>query len=106
GFMFCELSPRNVTLMTAANILQRLPPFVARVGVFVNPAESLVKSAIETCGVDTLQFHGEETPDFCRKFGLKVIKAFRMQSRETLSVIRNYETDAWLLDSFVAGTRG
>jgi phosphoribosylanthranilate isomerase len=106
GFMFCESSPRNVSLTTAADIIRRLPPFIARVGVFVNPAGELVKSAIASCGVDTLQFHGEETPEFCRRFGLKTIKAFRMQGKETLGGVREYATDAWLLDSFVAGVRG
>ena len=106
GFLFYEPSPRNVSLTTAADIVRRLPPFVARVGVFVNPSESLVRSAIETCGVDTLQFHGEETPELCRKFGQKTIKAFRVQGPETLSVMKHYATDAWLLDSFVAGVRG
>src|SRR6266850_8573858 len=74
GFMFYESSPRNVSLTTAADIIRKLPPFIASVGVFVNPTDALVKKVIDACGVDTLQFHGEETPEFCRKFGLKTIK--------------------------------
>jgi len=106
GFMFYESSPRHVSLTTAADIIRQLPPFIARVGVFVNPDGALVKKTIEVCGVDTLQFHGEEAPQFCRMFGLKTIKAFRVQGQESLSELRNYATDAWLLDSFVAGVRG
>ena len=106
GFMFYAPSPRCVTRETGAAIIQQLPPFVAKVGVFVNPTAEEVKQAIADCGLDTLQFHGEEPPEFCRQFGLKVLKAFRVQGPETLRALPNYSSAAWLLDSFVAGTRG
>src|SRR2546422_9271971 len=79
GFMFYEPSPRNVSARVAADIIRRLPPFVAKVGVFVNAAEKAVLETISFCGLDTLQFHGDETPEFCRKFSpRKVYKAFRI----------------------------
>ena len=106
GFMFYPLSPRGVTREVAAQIIRQLPPFVAKVGVFVNPSEEEVRLAITGCGLDTLQFHGEESPEFCRQFGLKTLKAFRVQGLETLKLLPTYSTMAWLLDSFVAGTRG
>jgi phosphoribosylanthranilate isomerase len=106
GFMFYASSPRCVTRETAAQIVHQLPPFVAKVGVFVNPTSEEVRQAIADCGLDTLQFHGEESPEFCGQFGLKVLKAFRMQGPETLKALSNYSSVAWLLDSFVAGTRG
>jgi phosphoribosylanthranilate isomerase len=106
GFMFYAPSPRCVTQQTAARIIDELPPFVAKVGVFVNPAVEEVRQAIADCGLDTLQFHGEESPEFCRQFGLKVLKAFRVQGPETLKVLPEYSAMAWLLDSFVPGTRG
>ncbi|MEY2410575.1 MAG: phosphoribosylanthranilate isomerase [Verrucomicrobiota bacterium] len=106
GFMLWRSSPRFVTLAAAASILRELPPFVARVGVFVNPSEAEVRSAIETCGIDTLQFHGEEPPEFCRQFGLKVVKAFRVRDADSLKPMANYEGQAWLLDSHVKGQPG
>jgi len=107
GFMFYAQSPRNAPLETATAIIRQLPPFVAKVGVFVNPAEAAVREAILRCGLDTLQFHGDETPDFCQKFSPhKVYKAFRIQSLESLRALPAYRTDAWLLDSFTPDKRG
>jgi phosphoribosylanthranilate isomerase len=107
GIMFYESSPRIVAVKVAADILRQLPPFVAKVGVFVNAEEESVRRAIGECGIDTLQFHGDETPEFCRKFSpLKIFKAFRMENLESLRALPGYRTDAWLLDSFVAGKPG
>jgi phosphoribosylanthranilate isomerase len=106
GFMFYPPSPRAVALEQAAAIIRELPPFVAKVGVFVNASESDVRRAIEISGIDTLQFHGEETPDFCRLFRLKVIKAFRVQNAASLESAPLYHSETWLLDSYVAGQPG
>ena len=107
GFMFYEPSPRNVSIKVAADIIRQLPPFVAKVGVFVNATEETVRRAIGECGIDTLQFNGDETPEFCRKFSpLKIYKAFRVENLESLGALPGYRTDAWLLDSFVAGKPG
>jgi phosphoribosylanthranilate isomerase len=107
GFIFYPNSPRSVTLETAAEIVRLLPPFVAKVGVFVNPTEDDVRKAAGLCGLDTLQFHGDETPEFCRKFApLKTYKAFRIATADSLRALASYATDAWLLDSLVAGKPG
>ena len=100
GFMFYGPSPRNVSLATAAGIIRALPPFVAKVGVFVDAAEELIRQAILECGLDTLQFHGNESPEFCRRFSVKTVKAFRVRDEESLRELVKYETSAWLLDSF------
>ena len=106
GFMFYAGSPRHVSLPAARDIIRQLPPFVARVGVFVNPAEEVVRQAIEVCGLDILQFHGEEPPEFCARFGLRVVKAFRIEDASSLRALPAYAVSAWLLDSFVPGRRG
>ena len=107
GFMLYEASPRHVSPEVAANMVRQLPPFTAKVGVFVNPTEETVRKMISECGLDTLQFHGDETPEFCRRFSpLKVYKAFRIQGLESLQSLPLYQTDAWLLDSFVMGKPG
>src|SRR5437870_1257095 len=79
GFVFYEPSPRYVSFAVAADIIRALPPFVAKVGVFVDASEEAVRQAIAECGLDTLQFHGNESPQFCSRFSLKTIKAFRMR---------------------------
>jgi phosphoribosylanthranilate isomerase len=107
GFVFAAGSPRRVTPDTAARIAGRLPPFVARVGVFVNESAEKVRETAALCGLDTLQFHGCETPAFCREFApLKVCKAFRVESAASLESLPDYPVDAWLLDSFVPGQAG
>jgi len=107
GFMFYEGSKRNLSPAAAAAIIRALPPFVAKVGVFVNASAETVRAVVAECGLDTLQFHGEETPEFCRQFApLKVIKAFRIQDAASLKPLPDFAVDAWLLDSYVAGQRG
>jgi phosphoribosylanthranilate isomerase len=64
GFMFFAGSPRHIACAAAADIMRRLDKPVMRVGVFVNPSADEVRRAVEVAGVDTLQFHGEETPEF------------------------------------------
>jgi phosphoribosylanthranilate isomerase len=106
GLMFYEKSPRNVSLQTAAEISRQLPPFVIKVGVFVNPTEELVSRAIMECGLNVLQFHGEESPEFCQLFPVMTIKAFRIKDEASLDALTDYPTDAWLLDAYVAGQLG
>src|SRR6185436_1956725 len=100
GFVFCEQSPRCVSVDAAAEIIRSLPPFVIKVGVFVNAPAELVFSGIERCGLNLLQFHGEETPEYCLQFGLMSMKAFRLRDVESLRALPDYRTDAWLLDAY------
>lgn len=106
GFMFYESSPRNIQMECAAKIIQKLPPWVLKAGVFVNPDPELVMTALGNCGLNLLQFHGEESPDFCASFGVMSMKAFRVKDAESLKPIRNFRTDVYLLDSYVAGKPG
>ena len=109
GLMFYEKSPRHVTLAEAAWISRAVPPFISKVGVFVNSDRETVEEAVQYCGLDALQFHGEETPSFCESFlPRKTIKAFRVKDAATLEVLLEYygRVDAVLLDSYVAGQRG
>jgi len=99
GLNFYEGSPRHISLATAVEIHRALPPFVLRVGVFVNPAEDLVIRALGECGLSLLQFHGDETSEFCTQFGAMSLKAFRIQNAESLLPLEKYQTDAFLLDA-------
>lgn len=106
GFVFAQESPRHLTVDRAAAIAQIVPPFVVRVGLFVNASEELVVRAINSCGLQLLQFHGDETPGFCRQFGVMSMKAFQVKGPESIRALSDYPTDAWLLDAFVPGRRG
>jgi len=106
GFNFYEKSPRFIPTAVAAGISRALPPYTLRTGVFVNPSEELVRRAIGECGLNLLQFHGDEPPDFCTQFGLMSIKAFRIRDAASLNELSKYPTDAWLLDAYVSDTFG
>jgi phosphoribosylanthranilate isomerase len=90
----------------AAEISRALPPYTLRVGVFVNPSEELVQRAIDECGLNLLQFHGDEPPEFCTQFGLMSMKAFRIRDAGSLRELSKYQTDAWLLDAYASDTLG
>jgi phosphoribosylanthranilate isomerase len=100
GFVFYEKSPRHLTIPAAAGISKQLPGFVMRVGVFVNALKAEVLRAIGECGLNLLQFHGDEPPEYCLQFGLMCMKAFRMRDAGTLKELSNYQTSAWLLDAY------
>lgn len=107
GFIFVGESPRSITVAEAANICHALPPFVARVGVFVNELEYEIEKAVAECLLDAVQFHGEEPPGFCTKFRAKSIKAIRMRDETTLHGAREYDdVDALLLDTYTETRRG
>ena len=99
GLMFYESSPRHITLARAAEISRALPPFLMRVGVFVNAPADYVLRAIGECNLTMLQFHGDETSDFCTQFGLMNMKAIRVRDAGSLAQLENYQTDAFLLDA-------
>jgi phosphoribosylanthranilate isomerase len=77
-----------------------------RVGVFVNAPEELVTRAISECCLSLLQFHGDEPPEFCTRFGLMSMKAFRIRDAESLKELPKYPTEAWLLDAYSAENLG
>lgn len=75
GFVFYPPSPRYVSPQVAATIVRELPPFVSTVGLLVNPAESEVRELLQQLPLSLLQFHGEESNEFCRQFRHPWIKA-------------------------------
>jgi len=100
GLMFYEGSPRHITLAQAAEISRALPPFVLRVGVFVNPDAALVSRAIAECGLNLLQFHGDEPSDFCTQFSIMSLKAIRVKDAASIAELGNYQTDGFLVDAY------
>jgi len=110
GFVFYEPSPRFIENKNAANITQKLPPFINKVGLFVNAECSFVKNVLASVNLDLLQFHGDEKEAYCRSFGKPYIKAIRMQATTDLkAVAKEYLSAAGLLldaydDSLFGGT--
>jgi phosphoribosylanthranilate isomerase len=100
GLMFYEKSPRNISIAIAREIVRELPQHIIKVGVFVDPSEEIVMRAIADCSLNVLQFHGNESPEFCTQFGLMSMKAFRIRDAESLRALPLFLTDAWLLDAF------
>lgn len=99
GLMFYEKSPRHISLQTAAEIAHNLPPYVIKVGVFVNASETAVARAIGECSLNIVQFHGDESPEYCAQFPVMTIKAFRVRDESSLKPLADYNTDAFLLDA-------
>lgn len=109
GFVFAPGSKRLVTPESAAPLARLVPPFVARVGLFVDATAEFVVAAQRACRLDTLQFHGDESPEYCAHFrpAARVLKAIRVRDLEsTLATANRYEVDALLLDAYVPGQHG
>ncbi|MDO8525029.1 MAG: phosphoribosylanthranilate isomerase [Candidatus Omnitrophota bacterium] len=108
GFVFYKKSKRYVTPALAEDIINELPPFIGRVGVFVDEKREDVFRIAEDAGLDILQFHGNETPEYCGSFrpDYKVIKAFRVQKRSDLKNVNDYDTDYYLFDTYDSGRAG
>lgn len=100
GFIFYKKSPRHVNETTVKKIVAHLPPFVNRVGVFVNETAERINRLIEVCRLDTVQLHGDESPAFCNKIKISVVKAFRMKNADTLASLSKYRVNGFLLDAF------
>lgn len=79
GLVFAPQSPRRVTLAEAVAITRALPPFVSTVALFVNADRTEVEAVLAGLRPDLLQFHGDETPEFCASFGVPYIKAVRVR---------------------------
>jgi phosphoribosylanthranilate isomerase len=108
GLVFYRSSPRYVETAAAAAIVRALPPFVTPVGLFVDaPAEEVRAVAGET-GVQLIQFHGAETPEFCAGVGMPYIKAVRVRlGIDLLQYARLFHgAKALLLDAYVEGLHG
>lgn len=100
---------RQIDAAQARRITAALPPFVTKVGVFVNERLDRVRALAETIRLDAVQLHGDETPEECaalREWGLTVIRAIRVAGPLDPAALRALPVDAVLLDTYRAGVRG
>ncbi|HZE20867.1 MAG TPA: phosphoribosylanthranilate isomerase, partial [Desulfobaccales bacterium] len=108
GFIFYPKSPRYVGPEAAREIMAQLPPFVSSVGVFVDEEAAAVQELAVQAGLDWLQMHGQESPEYCRSLGRRVIKGFRIKDAGSLSGLAPFRgaVQAFLLDTYKKGQVG
>ena len=108
GLVFYAPSPRCVSIALAAELARSLPPFVTTVGLFVNASPALVREVLAAVPLDVLQFHGDETPEYCEQFNKPYLKAIRVQAGvDLLQCAADFSSaQGLLLDAYVAGIPG
>jgi phosphoribosylanthranilate isomerase len=113
GFNFYPPSPRCIAPEEARAVLQRLPEGSCNIAVFVNEPKKKVREIIAhgelpngRQAYSALQFHGDETQEYCRGWSMKVIKAFRVREKKSLEGMEQFPADFYLLDSWSLGYGG
>ena len=108
GLVFFAGSKRCVSVEQAQRIVRSLPPFVQAVALFVNETEANIRHVLAHVPIHTLQFHGDEPPEFCQSFQRPFLKAVRVQSAHDIQAActRFAEARALLFDAFVDGAYG
>lgn len=108
GFVFYEPSSRCVAPEDAATLTRSVPAFLTRVGLFVNENAETIKRIFEIAQLNLIQYHGEESPEFCDSVGLPYIKAFRVQQDMDIrgAMDRYPNASGFLLDAYVRGQPG
>jgi phosphoribosylanthranilate isomerase len=108
GLVFYEKSPRHVSIEKAAQLASALPPFVTVVGLFVNASAKAVRETLDSVSLDVLQFHGDETPEFCEQFHKPYLKAIRVKPGVDLlqCAALFHSAQGLLLDAHVEGVPG
>jgi len=100
GFVFYAKSPRCIAPDRAREIILRLPPFVTKVGVFVNEELDRVTELMAHCSLDYAQLHGDEPPEQVAALALRVIKAVQVRSAADIERLAQYQAVAYLLDTY------
>ena len=106
GLNFWRPGRRYVAPEAARAIARAMPPFVAKVGVFADEDADVIRKVADLCGLDLLQLHGSETPEFCLGFDRPVIKGITMRDEGSLGQLARYPVAAFLLDTHVPGEMG
>ena len=115
GFVFAE-SRRKVSKETARMLVKALLPQIKSVGIFVNEKKETVAEIVKYTGLDCVQLHGDETPEYVEKLKellgritekrIEIWKAVRVKNKESLEIISEFDVDAFLLDAYVEGSYG
>ena len=105
GFVFAD-SPRRIEPHLVSQIVAQLPPFVTKVGVFVDGELDIVREIMLKCSLDLAQLHGSESPAFCQALFPRVVKSFRVRDESVLELMPHYHVSAYLLDSYHPTQKG
>ena len=108
GLVFYSPSPRNVSIEQALAIAAVIPPFVTRVALFVNATPASIEAVLAAVPIELLQFHGDERPADCARFGRPYLTAARMKpGLDLLEYLAPYDAaSGWLLDAYRADRFG
>ena len=113
GFICVPQSPRYVSSVQIRSIVESLPVLIDRVGVFANEGIEQIATTVETCGLNVVQLHGSEPPQFCQQLRsrlpqVELIKAFRIRTSDQLAAVLDYQdcVDTLLLDAYVPHALG
>jgi phosphoribosylanthranilate isomerase len=106
--VFYVKSPRFVNIGQAKQLAEALPPFVSMVGLFVNAEAAFVREVLNSVPLDLLQFHGDETPEYCMQFNRPYLKAIRVKAGVDLIQCATdfHSAKGLLLDTHVEGIPG
>ncbi len=106
GFIFYKNSKRYIDPEDAKQIIERLSPFTAKIGVFVNETPEFINNTASEIKLNAVQLHGEENPEVILDIYFPVIKAFRINGSFDYSLLNRYESASFLLDSYSADAYG
>jgi phosphoribosylanthranilate isomerase len=108
GLVFYAPSPRYVSIERALEICAALPPFISKVGLFVNADSATVSEVCSRVALDVLQFHGDEAPEYCAQFGMPYLKAIRVRPGMDLlqCALQFKDAQGLLLDAYKEGMPG
>ena len=108
GFVFYPKSPRYLEIDRAAELVRRVPPFVSRVGLFVDPTPAMLAETLAVVPLDLVQFQGDESPAFCEQSGRPYLKVARMKAGlDLIEFAAAYPSSrGLLLDAYVEGYGG
>lgn len=111
GLVFYPKSKRNLAIPQAAEICRALPPFVTRVGLFLDADAEFVNAVLAAVPLDVLQFHGSESPTYCRQFPRPYMKAVGMKGLADSGGFAAYadrypDAQGFLVDSHAPGAAG
>lgn len=102
GLVFHEPSIRNLSIEQAVRIAKHKPAFMNSVAVMVNPDREFVQTVLERIRPDYIQFHGEESGEYCRSFGVRYIRSVRVRKSVRLSTVEEeyHDASALLVDAY------
>jgi len=106
GFIFYEPSSRSVPPLFVKSLSRQFSSPVKKVGVFVNETQENIRRAYYETGLDIVQLHGDESPDYCLRLGLPFWKVIKVRDQKSLDQMSRYDCETFLLDTYAKDKPG